>query len=103
MEGLSANCNSKLCIFRALRSSDPVFSRYCAYIGDPLEPLNPPDFLKTATADTLCNFMEWSLNNSAIIKLDVAMNAFTRLQSLYKFEARHEMDSVTSQTVRDVR
>ena len=47
--------------------------------------------------------MEWSLNNSAIIKLDVAMNAFTRLQSLYKFEAGHEMDSVTSQTVRDVR
>ena len=103
MEGLYANCNSKLCIFHALRSSDPVFSRYCAYIGDPLEPLNPPDFLKTATADAFCNFMEWSLNNSAIMKLDVAMNAFTRLQSLYKFEAGHEMDSVTSQTVRDVR
>ncbi|KAA6407384.1 MAG: hypothetical protein FRX48_08932 [Lasallia pustulata] len=54
--------------------------QYCAYIGDPLEPLNPPDFLKTATADTLCNFMEWSLNNSAIMKLDVVMNAFESIR-----------------------
>ena len=103
MDRLYTNGNSKLCIFYALHSSDPAFSRYCAYIRDPLKPLNPQDFLKTATVDSLCNFMEWSLNNSAIMKLDIAITAFARLQSLYKFEAGHKMDSVTSQTVRDVR